>query len=105
MPAASSAQSRRADECSRRYQRASHVVSRSTPNSTELLDCQSHASYTLNHVGGRIWDLMGTGVTFTEIVERLYDEYQVLPSRIEDDTKALIRRLLALKLITPVLAQ
>ncbi len=82
-----------------RFDQASGVVGTRQGDTTVLLDVNGGMYYTLNEVGGRIWELLGSGVPVPEIIERLQEEYQVAPETLVADTAALIDRLLQAKLV------
>ncbi len=82
-----------------RFDRADGVVGTRQGDTTVLLDVNRGMYYTLNEVGGRIWELLGSGVAVPAIVERLQDEYDVAPDTLAADTAALIDRLLRAKLV------
>jgi hypothetical protein len=56
--------------------------------------------FTLNEVGGRVWELIGAGATVAEVIERLLDEYDVPRARVEQDVAATLRKLFDDRLLT-----
>jgi hypothetical protein len=82
-----------------RFCRANGVIGTRQGDTTVLLDVNGGMYYTLNEVGGRIWELLAAGVAVPAIVERLQDEYDVAPETLVADTVALIDRLLRAKLV------
>ena len=78
---------------------ADGVVGTRQGDTTVLLDVNGGMYYTLNEVGGRIWELLGEGVPVPVIVERLQTEYDVAPETLVADTAGLIERLLKAKLV------
>ncbi len=84
-----------------RFDQASGVVGTRQGDTTVLLDVNGGMYYTLNEVGGRIWELLGEGVALPAIVERLREEYDAPAETLVADTAALIDRLLGVKLIRP----
>jgi hypothetical protein len=84
-----------------RFDRAKGVVGARQGDTTVLLDVHGGMYYTLNEVGGRVWDLLGDGLTTPAIVERLLQEYDVPLDRLDADVRALVDRLRATKLVEP----
>ncbi len=84
-----------------RFQQSTGVVGTRQGDTTVLLDVNGGMYYTLNEVGGRIWELIGVGEATVVIVERLWAEYEVPLEQVVGDTAAMIDRLLAAKLIQP----
>jgi hypothetical protein len=82
-----------------RFDQANGVVGTRQGDTTALLDVNGGMYYTLNEVGGRIWELLGEGVAVPGIVERLQAEYDVAPETLAGDTAAMIDRLLQAKLV------
>lgn len=84
-----------------RFDRTSGVIGTRQGDTTVLLDVDGGMYYTLNEVGGRIWELLGEGVAVPAIVERLREEYDVAAEILVADTAGLVDRLLKAKLIRP----
>lgn len=84
-----------------RFDQAKGVVGTRQGDTIVLLDINGGMYYTLNEVGGRIWDLLGDGLATPAIVERLVEEYDVPLERLDTDVRALIDRLRAAKLVEP----
>jgi hypothetical protein len=82
-----------------RFDQANGVVGTRQGDTTVLLDVNGGMYYTLNEVGGRIWELLGTGVAVPAIVEQLQAEYDVAPETLAANTATLIDRLLKAKLV------
>jgi hypothetical protein len=82
-----------------RFDQANGVLGTRQGDTTVLLDLNGGMRYTLNEVGGRIWELLGDGVALPAIVERLQEEYDVAPETLAADTAALIDRLLRAKVV------
>lgn len=78
---------------SARIRAADHVVSASQGDRTVLLDTRRGRYYGIDGVGSRIWDLMGGGVSFTELVDRLEREYEAPRTVLERDAAAFLERL------------
>jgi hypothetical protein len=68
---------------------------------TVLLDVKRGMYYTLNEVGGRIWELLGTDIAVSAIVAQLQEEYDVATERLVFDTAAVIDRLIQARLVEP----
>jgi len=58
------------------------------------MDGKRGTYFTLNEVGGRVWEIVGTGATTSQIVGLLLDEYEVDRETLETDVAATLRRLL-----------
>jgi hypothetical protein len=84
-----------------RFDRAKGVVGARQGDTTVLLDLHGGMYYTLNEVGGRVWDLLGDGLTTPALVERLLEEYDVPLDRLEADVGSLVDRLRAAGLVEP----
>lgn len=76
-----------------RVRAADHVVSASQGDRTVLLDTRRGRYYGLDGVGTRIWDMIGTGVTFTEVVDGLEREYDAPRAVLERDAATFLGRL------------
>jgi hypothetical protein len=75
------------------------VVSTRQCDTTVLLDVNGGWYYTLNEVGGRIWELVGEKATVAEIVDRLNGEFDASAERLATDTSAMLERLLEAGLV------
>jgi hypothetical protein len=82
-----------------RFDRTAGVLCTSQGDTTVVLDVRGGTYFTLNEVGGRIWQLLGEGTTVGGVVERLAAEYDVPLERLAADVNELIDRLLATRLI------
>lgn len=74
-----------------RFHPLPHVVSTRAGDATVLMDIERGTYHTLNEVGGRVWELVGAGFAVPAIVERLLEDYEVLPAQLEADVAALIQ--------------
>jgi hypothetical protein len=83
------------------FQHSPGVLGTSQADTTVLLDVNGGMYYTLNEVGGRIWELLGAGLAVPAIVGRLQEEYDVAPETLASDPAALIDRLLRANLVKP----
>jgi len=88
-----------------RIRRVGHVRSTWCGGDLVLFDTRRDTYYTLNRVAGRIWDLLATPRTTSELVRALRAEYDVPPSVraavIERDVSALVRDLSMAGLLVP----
>ena len=64
-----------------------------------VADMRSGRYLGLDGVGARVWDLIGEGVTYGRIVERLSSEYEVSANVLERDVARLLQDLLKRRLI------
>ena len=78
---------------------AKHVITAVHGTRTVLLDSIAGRFYGLDDVGGRVWTLMGSGLTQNEIVERLVEEYDSNPTTIALDVTRLLTDLRSKKLL------
>jgi hypothetical protein len=81
------------------FEKASGVIGTRQGDTTVLLDVNGGTYYTLNEVGGRIWELLGTGLAVPAIIAQLQKEYDVGPETLKADTLALIDHLHKAKLV------
>lgn len=87
------------DAGSTRFRSRSGVSAARQAGTTILLDLNRGQYYTLNEVGGRIWDMLEHGASASDILTRLAHEYDVAREPLEADTKAMLERLQEAKLI------
>ncbi len=85
-----------------RFRPGKKVVSARHADATVLLDADRGRYYTLNEVGGRIWELVGAGEPVFEILQCLEREYDASPDKLQADVAALLEHLLRVKLIDRV---
>ncbi len=76
-----------------RVRAADHVVSASQGDRTVLLDTRRGRYYGMDGVGTRIWQIIGEGVSFTEVVDRLEREYDAPRPVLEQDAASFLVRL------------
>lgn len=86
-----------------RFRPSPYVVWVRHTDATVLLDVDGGLYYTLNDVGGRIWELIAAGEPVIEILRVVGDEYEVAPEMLEADVTVLISRLLRAGLIEEAL--
>jgi hypothetical protein len=80
--------------------RSTNVVARRGPDDvTILLDTTSGRYYTLDDVGGRVWELADGTNTVAEIASRLASEYEAPLEQIEADVRELLGDLSADELV------
>jgi hypothetical protein len=83
------------------FRAANSVVSSRRADTTVLLDSSRGVCYSLNELGWRIWDQIGTGRTVAEIVRTLRQEYDVPSDSFEADVIAFVDHLVSALLIEP----
>lgn len=76
-----------------RPRRVQHVIAREGDREVLLLDVESGCYYTLNEIGGRIWELCDGASTVAEIVAALCADYDASPETIGEDAVELIQDL------------
>ncbi|HEY9428117.1 MAG TPA: PqqD family protein [Gemmatimonadaceae bacterium] len=64
-----------------------------------ILDAERGQFYSLNEVGGRVWELLRDGATFGAIVDRLCGEYDAAPETIGADVERLLVQLASVGLV------
>jgi hypothetical protein len=67
-----------------------------------LMDAERGLYYTLNEVGGRVWELLAAGEPMIEVLRVLGDEYKVDEEILEADVAALLREMRTATLIERV---
>ena len=70
--------------------RRQDVLAQSAGDAVVLLAPDSGQYYTLNEVGGRIWQLADGSRTVTEIARLVSEEYDASPEEIEADALAVL---------------
>jgi coenzyme PQQ synthesis protein D (PqqD) len=73
-----------------RPRRKDHVIARNGEHELMLLDVESGCYYTLNEVGGRIWELCDGSWTVAEIVATLSAEYEAPSETVRVDVLELL---------------
>jgi hypothetical protein len=68
------------------------------------MDRKRGTYFTLNEVGGRVWELAGSGATASEIVDLLLADYEVPRPQLETDVAATVRQLIGGRLLGAGLA-
>ena len=70
-----------------------HVVSTMHGTRTVLLDSRSGHYYGLDEVGSRIWHMAEAGLPPSSIAEKLAQEYEAAPERLQRDVEEFINEL------------
>ena len=84
-----------------RFRHAKGVVSTRQCDTTVLLDVNAGLYYTLNEVGGRIWDLLGQGKSIERRSSNISKrEHEVSVDVLRGDVEALVERLFNSQLIS-----
>jgi hypothetical protein len=77
----------------RRLSASSEALSTVGPTgATAILDPDSGRFYSLNEVGGRVWELLRDGTTFRAIMDQLESEYDVGHETLAADVEHLLER-------------
>ena len=80
-------------------QRKEQVVAQKVSNDFLLLNMQDGNYYSLNEVGGRIWELCDGQHTVGQMVHILAAEYEAPPETLSEDALELLEQLQSAKLI------
>lgn len=78
---------------SERLKIPTQVMARQVGDEAVILDLGSGTYFGLDPVGARTWQLIGEGLTISEICEQLLAEYEVARVDLERDVGALIDEL------------
>lgn len=73
--------------------RSPHVVAAQRGNDTVLMDLARGSYFSLDEVGGRVWDLLSVATNAESIVTILAEEYDAPADRISKDLEELLGRL------------
>jgi hypothetical protein len=84
----------------RRWIPAADVAAKVVDGEAVLIHLASGAYYSLEGVGGRIWELIDAGATSRQIVEVIAGEYGAAAERVEADLAVLIQQLGEEQLVT-----
>jgi hypothetical protein len=84
-----------------RFHPLPHVVSARAGDTTVLMDRKRGTYHTLNDVSGRIWELLGSSASTSEIVDRLLAEYHVARQQLQADVATAVGQFLEDRLIAP----
>jgi len=77
-----------------------HIVSVSDGRDTVLMDVARGTYYSLNDVGGRVWQLLAEPATATDLAARLAAEYDAPEETLKADVEQLVAELRVADLIT-----
>ena len=69
---------------------SAHVVARAVGESAVLVHLQTNRIYELNATGSRIWELVESGASEPEVLQRLSEEFAVSTEVAQRDFKALL---------------
>lgn len=64
---------------------ASYVRARVTPDGLLLLNTETGAIMSANHVGARVWELLALGADSSRIAERIAEEFAAPPAMVSTD--------------------
>jgi len=87
-----------------RFHHLPHVASARAGDATVLMDRKLGTYFTLNEVGGRVWELVGAGATVAVMIGQILDEYEVPRRQVEHDIAATLRQLIDDGLLAPGVA-
>jgi hypothetical protein len=79
-----------------------YVLARQVADETVILDLESGNYYGLDHVGVRIWQLLGADNTLHQVCDAIIKEFDVQRADVERDLVALVQALVEAKLLTLV---
>ena len=85
-----------------RLRQAEHVLAQRATETTVLLKLRDGQYYTLNEVGGRVWELCDGTRCVADVVAILCQEYDVPPATIEADVVELMQELAHEQLVVAV---
>jgi len=80
---------------------SAHVVARAVGESAVLVHLQTNRIYELNATGSRIWELVESGASDSEVFQRLSDEFAVSTEVAQLDFNALLADLEREGLVEP----
>ena len=76
-----------------RFSISTNVLSQEVHGETVLLDLEGESYFGLNEVGTRIWQLLQSGQTIADVLDTLFDEYEVSRLQLEKDLAELLDKL------------
>ena len=85
-----------------RFRPVPHVVWARHADATVLLDAERGLYFTLNEVGGRVWELLAAGEPMIEVLRVVGDEYEVGEEVLEADVAGLLQEMRTARLIEKV---
>jgi len=66
------------------------IVAQCFEGEAVIVDLRTDRIFHLNETAGRIWQLLESGSTFTEIRAAILSEYNVLPPQLDEDLSDLL---------------
>ena len=85
-----------------RFRRLRHVAATEQAGEVLLLDIDRGTYYSLNGVGGYIWECLAESLSIDDLRARLETRYAIAPDRANADATTFVRALLDAALIAPV---
>lgn len=82
-----------------RYRHAAHVSWRLVDDEAVLLNVDTSEYYSLDPVGAELWDRLGKGEALEQAAAAVAREFGEPAARVEKDARALVRDLLAERLL------
>jgi hypothetical protein len=89
------------------YKKSGSVVSRKIANEFILIPIRQNVAdlesiYTLNEVGGRIWELMDGKMTMRQIKKKIVEEFEVTAYEAEKDIAEYLQELEKIKAVIEI---
>jgi hypothetical protein len=84
---------------SERFVQNKEIIQSSIANEVVMMDVESGFYFGLNSVGSIIWSLLGSPITFDELINKLMEQFQVDRVTCEADTQNFIQQLLEKNII------
>jgi len=78
------------------------VVTELDDKEAVLLHLETKNYYTLNDTGVRIWQLLCAGLSISEIIKKIDNEYEMTSESSEESVLRLVQNLLAERLLTRI---
>jgi hypothetical protein len=82
-----------------KVKRNDYSISRVVDGEVVVLLPEGAMIHALMGCGSRIWELIDGGITVSEIVQRICDEYEVEPQRAREEITEFIHELVTIKLV------
>lgn len=80
-------------------QRRERILAVTQSDATVLMELAGGRYLTLDDVAGRVWELLATSRSMSDLVTELAAEYDVMPERLIPDVLTLTERLVELSLL------
>jgi len=95
-----------ASDRKKKFERSQDLVSRSVAGETLIVPVRGgvgdlNSIYTLRNVSQLIWQLIGEGLSFGEMLDRIMLEYEVTVEQAEQDLDHFLEEMMKEKLIRP----